>query len=128
MACVLVIDDQVHIRMIIGELLKQLGHTVYEASNGKEGMRIFCEKHPELVITDILMPEKDGLEVIMEIKNNNYDTKIVAISGGGIVQGFDYLSTAKKLGADKVLKKPFEWDEFINVVNELIEKGSVPLV
>lgn len=82
---------------------------IFDARNGNEGIKIFKDEMPEIIITDIIMPEKEGLETIMEISRmRQVDTKIIAMSGGGYVHAANYLDLALKLGADYVLEKPFE--------------------
>lgn len=104
--------------------MEQSGHEVIDAPNGKLGFKLFKENSLDLVITDIVMPEMDGLETITEIRKIDRNIKIIAISGGGIVKGFDYLLVAERLGADRTLKKPFDWSELLCVVKELIGSNS----
>ena len=83
MARILVIDDDDRIRGMVLEMLSESGHEVGEASNGQEGLDQFRQTPTDLVITDILMPEKDGLEIIQILKKENPEVKIIAVSGGG---------------------------------------------
>ncbi|MEO5957891.1 MAG: response regulator [Opitutaceae bacterium] len=85
MARILLIDDDDDVRTVLRLTLIHFGHTVIEARNGREGLELFAEARPELVITDIVMPEKEGLEVIIELRAHRPPVKIIAISGGGRV-------------------------------------------
>ena len=82
MAGILIIDDDVHIRTILRKTLQSEGYQVVEASNGNEGVRLYREKPVELIITDLIMPEKEGIETIMELGRDFPDVKIIAMSGG----------------------------------------------
>jgi DNA-binding response OmpR family regulator len=118
--CILVIDDDGAILEMISQFLKREGYKVLIASNGKEGMMII-NKTPEiyLVITDLIMPEKEGMEIIRELKQDFPHIKILAISGGGLGSVQTYLSAAKLIGADLTLKKPFVAEELLRSVQEL---------
>lgn len=117
---VLVIDDDRPINKLIKFILENENHYVLSAFDGIEGLKIL-KSNPDidLVITDIIMPEKEGIETIIEIKKSYKNTKIIAISGGGKLKPEGYLKLAKKLGADQVLEKPFDEDTLINLVNNL---------
>jgi CheY-like chemotaxis protein len=106
MARILVIDDDEPVRTTVRETLEHFGHTVIEARNGTEGLALFSHAHADLVITDIVMPEKDGLEVLRELRSMRPSVKIIAISGAGRDRGAVYLNTAKLMGAATVLPKP----------------------
>jgi len=86
--------------------LAHIGHDVIEARDGQEGLRLFPDSNAELVITDLVMPEKEGLEVLMELRGSHPDLKIIAMSGGGRQNPADNLRIAKYLGASLVLYKP----------------------
>lgn len=100
--------------------LAEFGHTVIEARNGIEGLASFPADGVDLVITDIVMPGKEGIEVITELRRLHPQLKILAISGGGRVGSKDYLSIATFLGAAKVLAKPFTAQELVAAINELL--------
>jgi CheY-like chemotaxis protein len=117
---VLVIDDEDMIRDIIKAVLTDAGYQVAAAANGAEGLKRLHAQHFDLVITDILMPEKEGVETIIEIKKTRPETKIIAISGGGRANNLYPLKIAEKIGADKTLPKPFEPEELLKVVREVI--------
>jgi DNA-binding response OmpR family regulator len=114
MARILLIDDDDSVRTMLHLTLAHFGHTVIEARNGKEGLELFEHANADLLITDIVMPEKEGLEVLMELRKRHPPVKIIAISGG------DYLHMAKLMGAAKVLAKPFSTDVLIAAIDELL--------
>ena len=105
MVNVLVIEDDEAVRFSLLEALESMGHTVESAVNGVEGVEKSQAGAFDLVITDLIMPEKDGVETILELKINDPDLKIVAISGGG--RNVDIMETTYSLGADCALTKPF---------------------
>lgn len=121
MAHILVIDDDDQIRKTLRAVLEREGHEVVEAPDGKVGMRIFQDKGADLVITDIIMPEKDGIETILELRKDYPDAKIIAMSGGGEIEPRVYLRFASQLGALRTLVKPFEREELLTAVQELLE-------
>jgi YesN/AraC family two-component response regulator len=108
-------------------MLVRAGHVVEEAPNGDVGLRKYPHFSPDLVITDILMPEKEGLETIQAIRKADPRAKIIAISGGGARGDMNFLFVAKKLGAQKVLPKPIERKAFIAAVNEVLNGSIQPL-
>lgn len=120
MARILVIDDDEQIRDLIRSLLEALGHEVMEAEDGQVGLESFQSKPAELVITDILMPNKEGIQTIMEIRRDYPETRIIAISGGGAVNPDTYLDMAKELGADRILSKPFQLSELTEMLKQLL--------
>ena len=107
MALIVLIDDDEEIRRVLSRILLSAGHAVIEAENGKIGLRRVRDDHPDLVLTDILMPDKDGIEAIEDIRRLSPVPKIIAMSGGGRYTGFEFLEIAKGLGADALLTKPF---------------------
>ena len=120
MVSILVIDDEEHIRMLIRKMLELSGYEVYEAPDGKVGLELYRKKPTDLIITDILMPEKEGLETIMELRRYYPKAKIIAISGGGQIGNLSFLSAAKHLGALRTLTKPFTHKELLKTIKELI--------
>jgi DNA-binding response OmpR family regulator len=124
MARILLIDDDDSVRDMLRQTLIHFGHTVIEARNGKEGLEVFPHANADLLITDIVMPEKEGLEVLMELRKMHTSVKIIAISGGGRGGAMDYLRTAKLMGAGKVLAKPFSNEALIAAINELLPGGE----
>ena len=122
MARILVIEDDVAVRTVIRKMLVKKGHEVVEASDGAEGIKLFWETPAKLIITDILMPNKEGIVTIMELRRDFPDVKIIAISGGGAIRSRDYLSLAENIGATRTLSKPFKSKELIGVVEELLSE------
>ena len=117
---ILVIDDESQIRSMISEMLADTPYEVVTAINGFEGVKVVHEHSDiEIIITDILMPEKEGIEVICEVKREFRHIKVLAISGGGVVDADSYLTVAKRLGADAVLPKPFTWEELLQALESL---------
>jgi YesN/AraC family two-component response regulator len=121
MARILIIDDEEQIRQYLQRILEKEGHEVVDAPDGAVGTKLYREKPADVVILDILMPEKEGLETIIELKRDYPDTKIIAISGGGRGGKLDFLKIAQKLGALRTLNKPFTRKEIINTVQELLD-------
>ena len=117
---ILIIDDDHHILLMIKKMLERAGFEVDLASNGVEGLQLFQKIHADLVITDIIMPEKEGLETIREMKKLRPDLKIIAMSGGGKISADNYLETAKIFGASMVLEKPFSQKTMILAVSDLL--------
>jgi DNA-binding response OmpR family regulator len=117
---ILVIEDDPLVRTALRRALKQNGYDVCEARDGKEGLSRFQEEAPDLVITDIIMPNMDGFETIIELRRSAPDTKVVAISGGGHMRGEDYLGVAHRLGAAKTLVKPFGSDVLLETCQSLL--------
>ena len=121
MAHVLVIDDDADVRTIIRRAVQLDGHLVTEAGDGAEGLRLFVERPVDLVITDILMPEREGIETIIELRRRRPELPILAISGGSQITDRDgLLVSADLLGATRVLPKPFTLAELRAVVHGLL--------
>lgn len=117
---ILIIDDDSAVRNFISVSLRDADYTVFEAENGIKGLNILQE-HPEIaaVITDIIMPDKEGIETIKDIRKLHPGIKILAISGGGKLEPENYLLLANTLGAHKTLKKPFRASELLNALKML---------
>ena len=121
MARILIIDDDNQFRVMLRIMLENAGYKdIEEAENGHTGMKLIRNGNFDLVITDIIMPDKEGIEIIMEIKKDFPAMKIIAMSGGGKIGPDSYLVMAKHLGADKALAKPFLQSEIVNAVRELL--------
>ena len=119
---VLIIDDDDMFRNMLVEMLSLEGYDISEASDGNTGLSVFTENTPDLVITDILMPEKEGMQTIREIRQIAPNVKIIALSGGGThPTGLDYLQMALDLGADRSFPKPFKTSEFIEAIAQMIK-------
>jgi CheY-like chemotaxis protein len=122
MANILVIDDDDIFRDVLVSALRQAGHTVREAGDGNEGLRLFHEQPAELVLTDIVMPEKEGLDTIRDLRREFPAARIVAMSGGLAHDPKLYLHMAEKFGATAVLAKPFQLAELYQTVNAALAK------
>jgi CheY-like chemotaxis protein len=120
MADVLIIDDERQMRRLMSRILKAAGHTVHEATNGREGIDRFRQLRPALVITDIVMPDMEGIETIRALRLEGPTVPIIAISGGS---GPNYLRAATELGATASLEKPFAAEELLAAVRELLNPG-----
>jgi CheY-like chemotaxis protein len=107
MSRILLIDDDDALRKMLRLTLVELGHSVIEARNGREGLEAHARHPIDVVLTDIIMPEKEGLETIMELRRGQTPARIVAMSGGGRIDAQDCLALARRLGAQSVLEKPF---------------------
>jgi CheY-like chemotaxis protein len=118
--CLLLIEDDAQLRKLFALKLSRQGYRVLEARDGKEGVDLFIEAQPDLVITDLIMPEKEGIETIIEIKRSNPEAKIIAVSGGGRNHPDDYLEVAKALGADTTFSKPVHWPDLLKTIKELL--------
>ncbi len=121
MAKILIIDDEAPIRKMLTILFERHQYIVKDACDGKQGLLVAKNFSPDLIITDLLMPEKEGLETIQEVKKLYPDIKIIAISGGGVVQPEMYLKLAQRVGADKSFTKPIDSKTLLSAVKLLIE-------
>jgi len=119
-ARILVIDDEYELRSMLRQMLEHAGHEVSEAVNGAVGIEIYERDAPDLIITDIIMPEKEGVETIIALRRANPALPIIAISGGGRLDATDFLSMAKKLGARRTLTKPFLREQLLEAVGECL--------
>jgi CheY-like chemotaxis protein len=124
MAKVLVIDDDPGFRRMVSLVLTRAQHCVIEAEDGNSGLLQFREEKPDLVISDIVMPGKEGIETIREIRALVPDTPIIAMSGGGANIGLGYLEAAGKLGASSILAKPFRPADLAQLVKSLLEQAA----
>lgn len=120
MESILIIDDEPQIRSMIRLLLERAGYSVMEAADGVEGIRLFRENPVNLIITDLIMPNKDGIGMIIELKKEFPDAKIIAMSGGGLNRPEGYLRGAQKLGAACTLSKPINRQELLRVVKDTL--------
>jgi DNA-binding response OmpR family regulator len=117
---ILVIDDDPVVRGMLVEMLRREGYEVDEADDGRAGMRKFREVPATLVITDVVMPEQEGLETLMQLRHSSKTVKVIAISGGGRVGPDAYLNSARTLGADAILAKPFGREELLELVAKVL--------
>ncbi len=122
MTKILIIDDQQELIEIVKEYLELKGYQVCTASDGEKALSVFDKEQPDLVITDILMPQVDGIEIIRHVKHHdpNSTIKIIAMSGGGRIDGLEYLRYAKRLGADEVLDKPINLAMLFTKIEQLL--------
>ncbi|QBG47660.1 response regulator [Verrucomicrobia bacterium S94] len=123
MARILIIDDDETIRSVFKRFLCGKGYDVIVAADGRQGLRLVEESPVDLVITDIMMPETDGLEVVMAIRGKEADIPVIAISGGMHAMPMDFLPMAKKFGACDVLYKPVELDDLLGAVEKALGNG-----
>lgn len=120
MPAVLLIDDDVELLRQMGSAFTAKGWDVMFAADGAAGLRTFTERQPHLVVTDIIMPVREGVETIVDVKKVAPEIKVIAISGGMRVGAETFLSLAKHLGADAVLSKPFRLSELTGLGERLL--------
>lgn len=121
MARILIIDDEPQIRSMLTLMLERDGYEVVEAPDGVEGIKIYRQNPVDLIITDLIMPNKDGIGMIIDLKKEFPDVKIIAMSGGGLNKPDGYLKGAKKLGASCTLTKPIDREEMLQAVREILK-------
>lgn len=119
---ILVVDDEDQIRAMLRQVLERAGYAVIDAPNGRVALRLFREDPADLIITDLIMPEKEGIETIRELRKEFPEVKIIAISGGGQVSPEAYLDVAEGLGAHRTFAKPIAHQELLGAVAELVGK------
>lgn len=117
---ILVVDDEEEMRDTLERVLAAAGYRVVTASNGVEVGSILAQVHVDLVMTDLLMPEKDGTEVIAELRKKHPSTPIVAMSGGGRMPRGEYLKIARMFGAHAILEKPFTNEQLLSTIELLL--------
>jgi CheY-like chemotaxis protein len=120
MVKILVIEDDDSFRSVLVQMLEKAGYEVLSAENGNQAMKYCREINPDLVLTDIIMPDKEGLETIQELLNLCPNLKIIAMSGGGRFGPNSYLPLAAKLGAKRTLQKPFMREELLTAISEVL--------
>lgn len=120
MAEIIIIEDDELLRQMLVRWLGANGYPVREAGNGHEGLRLMREHPAALVITDLVMPDMEGIETIRHLRRDYPKTKIVAISGGGVGDANGYLKIASELGAHRTFAKPFFPGELLSAVEELL--------
>ena len=124
MARILVLDDDKPFLDTLVEMLALHGHEVHSALNGRLSLDLISEKKIELMITDLVMPEQEGLQTILEARKFHPELKIIAMSGGGRRVPVDFLEIARKIGADHALNKPFSTEELNAAVNKVMGNGK----
>lgn len=122
MARILLVDDEAAVRGTMRRILERAGHEVDEASDGRRGIARFRAAPADLVVTDIFMPNEDGLEFIREIRHEKPRPKIIVVSGGDATGLLDMTEHARLLGAQQVLRKPFEMTELIDAVDRALRE------
>jgi DNA-binding response OmpR family regulator len=122
---ILIIDDEPMIRHLAARILDRAGYRTISAANGIQGLALFRRERPALVITDLIMPEREGIETIRCILHEGADTPIIAISGGTLTGTADFLAMARELGATAILRKPFEPIELLLLVERCLGDESV---
>ena len=120
MSAILLVDDDLSVLDVMSEMLRLEGHDVTVVENGRQAVTAVGHSRFDLVITDLIMPEKEGLETIADIRRHAADLPIIAISGGGRLGPNDYLETARFIGADATLTKPFARHELLSTVDALL--------
>ncbi len=120
---ILLIDDEPAVRQAIGRILRRAGYAVVLAENGDDGVQLFRSESPDLVITDMVMPKKTGIEVIREIRQLRPDAKVIAMSGGGRIADVDFLDMAAQLGATEIIQKPFEMTTLLEAIARCLAVG-----
>lgn len=121
-ARILLIDDDRLVSETLSAILRRAGYAVTTAANGEAGLNEMRSHDFDIVITDIMMPQRDGIEIIIEIRQNYPSQKVVAISGGSLDVNVDYLEFAEKLGADGILRKPIYRAQLLAMVEPLIRQ------
>ena len=121
---VLVIDDDRALLHSLVALLEGHGFQVLTAPDGIRGLQLFRQSTPDVILTDIIMPEQDGIAVIMEMRRERPDVKIIAMSGGGQIGHMEFLSIAGKLGADATIPKPTKPEKLIETLRLLLRRDA----
>ena len=126
MAYILVVDDERLDLKVLSKMLRAGGHGVTERANGQQALSYLEHNLVDVVVTDVIMPKKDGLETISEIRRRYPNAKIIAISGGARPSGSGALATARALGANGTLAKPFRQKALLDLVDDLMHsRGAV---
>jgi len=118
---ILIIDDDSQVREVLRKMLERAGYGVMDAPDGNVGMKLHRKAPADLIVTDIVMPGKEGLSTIKELKQNSPEVKIIAISGGGSIGPEEYLEMARRLGVNQTLSKPFGSRELLEAVRALLQ-------
>ena len=116
---ILIIDDDILMRHTVAKILLADGHDVVTAAEGSQGIAVYRQEKPELVITDIVMPEQEGLETILALRRDETPVKIIVVSGSGA----EMLETARLLGADAVVEKPFRMHALVELIHSMQGRG-----
>ncbi|MCF7760873.1 MAG: response regulator [Cephaloticoccus sp.] len=128
MASILILEDDDMFRGFLADALKSAGHEVREAADGEKGLRMFNAQPADLVLTDIIMPGKEGIATVRELRKAHPGLGIIAMSGGVAINSPLYLDIAQGLGADRKLQKPFRLETLLQTVDEVLAMGNTPRV
>ncbi len=120
MAKLLLVEDDLYLRKLVVQALTDQGHTLSVAGDGREALSHLALSVPDLLITDVIMPEMDGFELIMKVRRTYPQLRILAISAGGRNRSSTYLDISRTIGADRVLGKPFDLPDLFAVINDLV--------
>ena len=124
MSRILIVEDDTNLRMILQNIVVQAGYSVLTAADGSEALDHIYQDPPQLVITDIIMPETEGIELILSLRKLFPDIPIIAISGGGQLGADYYLDMAREFGADITLAKPFDKQMLLDAVESLLRQAA----
>jgi DNA-binding NtrC family response regulator len=119
-AHILLVDDEAALRRTLRIILERAGHTVYEAEDGDQALKMFAAEPPDLVVTDIIMPNREGVGTIDELRRRAPNMPIIAMSGGGSVGGDLFLTLASQLGATATLAKPIRQADLIEAIERCL--------
>jgi len=122
MTKILLVEDDDDVREMVFQILTREGYQVTQTDNGRKALEVFEEEPADLVITDLIMPEKEGLEMIRDLMQQYTGVRIIAISGGGRLDPGDYLRTARVFGARKTIHKPFGRTELLEAVETVLQE------
>ncbi len=120
MARILIIDDEERVRRTLRRMLEPAGHEVVEAADGREGVELYKEDSVDLVLMDLIMPEKEGIQAAAELRHYDPEVKIIAISGGGRIGNFQVLRIAQKFGIEHALAKPIRMAKLLAMVKDVL--------
>ncbi|PCK07105.1 MAG: response regulator [Alteromonadaceae bacterium] len=122
MSKILIVDDEIAYNELLKDYLESHGYSVVCAFDGKQGLELYHQEKPDLIITDIVMPDMDGIELLLKLtkKDDKFPCKVIAISGGGRINGGGYLATSKMLGADQIFEKPFKMEDLRNCIESIM--------
>jgi DNA-binding NtrC family response regulator len=123
LAKTLLVEDDEDVRYALAKFLRHAGHTVSEAVDGKQAIALVGREAFDIVITDIIMPEADGIEVVLEVRKRHPGLPIIAISGGGRIGRAEYLDAAQTLGANAVMQKPLDTDALLELIEQQVSRG-----
>ena len=123
MARILIIDDEVTVRLAIRKMVEWAGHEAVEAENGAQGVALQRESQADLVISDMIMPDKHGIDAVAEIMRMDPQVPVIAISGGAMLGNTDYLPIARRLGVRRILDKPFGMSQLLAAIRDCLDEN-----